>query len=145
MKSSPAAMCHPSLLYWRVRVFEAASSTGPAGNFINSITASLRLVGDICVGYRKLIFHKHLPLERWGLPNVSSISSRCGIGTSGSRKTGWNYGLEYGNGNCGGSYTVLASRPLACRGESGTGESSRFCLHCSKVLQSSAKADHCFL
>ena len=88
MKSSPAAMCHPGLRYWRVSVFEAASSTGPAGDFINSITASVRFVGDTCVGYRKLIFHERLPLERWGTPNVSSKSSRCRIGTFGNRKDG---------------------------------------------------------
>jgi hypothetical protein len=94
VKGSSAAMCHPSLLLWRVSELEAASSSGPAGNSINWISTGVRLGRDICVGYGKLIFHKDLPLERWGKPhNVPSISSRCRIGTSGGRKaaeiTGW--------------------------------------------------------
>ena len=66
-------MCQPSLLRWRVSELEAASPSGPAGNSIHWIAPGVRLGGDICVGYGKLIFHKYLPLERWGEAPQRSI------------------------------------------------------------------------
>lgn len=75
MKSSPAAVCQPSLLRWRVSKLEAASSSEPAGNSVNWIATGVRLGGDICVGYGKLIFHKYLPLERWGKPHNVPFTS----------------------------------------------------------------------
>jgi hypothetical protein len=83
VKGSSAAVGQPSLLGRRVSELEAAGSSGPAGNSINRVSTGVRLGGDICVGYGKLIFHRNLPLERWGKAyNVPSVSSRCRIGTS---------------------------------------------------------------